>query len=217
MSHNDMTSSPSGGSASAPGSASGALEGLAEAGRETLEDVKARAYGVASRTAEAAKHEAMARGEAAKDSLAGLVHTLASSLRDAAGQAGEGEGTIQGKLMAAAADSIEDMSESIRHRPLGDLMGEAEAFARRNPGAFVAAAALVGFGIARFARASSPQEPSRPGSAGGAGVGMTPAGGTGTAMRGGISTSGMSTHGEDDDSAGGTMAGGLSGQDRTMP
>lgn len=171
MTQDDMT---------AGGSAAGSSS-LAETGRETYEEVKTKASHMAARTLEAARDEALSRSEAAKDSLAEVATRLADALRGAAEESPHAG--VQARLMTAAADAIEDLSESVRGRPLGELLGEADAFARRNPGAFVAAAALAGFAIARFARASAPDE------------GASSRGGP---SRGGARTTGLNTHDDED-------------------
>ncbi|EPX83120.1 hypothetical protein ruthe_02737 [Rubellimicrobium thermophilum DSM 16684] len=196
MTQDDMT---------AGGSAAGSSS-LAETGRETYEEVKTKASHMAARTLEAARDEALSRSEAAKDSLAEVATRLADALRGAA-EDGPHAG-VQARLMTAAADAIEDLSESVRGRPLGELLGEADAFARRNPGAFVAAAALAGFAIARFARASAPDEGAAVRSAGsfaGRKSGQTGhqamsegASSRGGPSRGGARTTGLNTHDDED-------------------
>ena len=129
------------------------LSSAREAASGAIEEARARAADVAPRLASAAKAEAKSRAESAKEGLVDQGERLAQSLR---GALEGGDGSIQAKLMAAAADSVEDLAGSLRGRSLDQLLGDAGAFARRNPGAFVAAAALAGFAVARFARASAP-------------------------------------------------------------
>ena len=129
-----------------------AASDLKEQGLAALDDAKSRAYDAAAKTASAAKSEAYTRAEDAKDGLASQADRLASSLRSALDS---GDDSIQAKVMATVADSVSDLSSSLRGKGLNELLDDAERFARRNPGAFVAAAALAGFAVARFARASS--------------------------------------------------------------
>jgi ElaB/YqjD/DUF883 family membrane-anchored ribosome-binding protein len=125
---------------------------LSEAGRETYQQVKSKAYDAMSRTTEAAKTQAMDQAETAKDALADTGERLAQSLRSALDG---GDDSVQARLMGAAADTVSDLANSLRGRSFNQLLSDAESFARRNPGAFVAAAALAGFALARFARASA--------------------------------------------------------------
>jgi hypothetical protein len=194
--------------------------GLAETGRGAYEQAKSKAMDAMSRTTEAAKAQAMDQAETAKDALASSAERLAQSLR---GATDGGDDSVQARLMAAAADTITDMSNSLRGRSFNQILSDADAFARRNPGAFVAAAALAGFALARFARASASSgqgsgyggssygSPGMGGSAmgGASGSGMGSGGGyagsasfgvgTGAAYGAGhhVSTSGMSTHDDD--------------------
>jgi hypothetical protein len=194
---------------------SSTTSGLSEAGRETYQQVKSKAMDAVSRTTEAAKSQAMGQAETAKDALADTGERLAESLR---GALDGGDESVQARLMAAAADTVSQMSHSLRGRSFNQLLSDAEAFARRNPGAFVAAAALAGFALARFARASAPSQ--QGGEYGGQSYGAMGGSsmGTGAGMGAGyptghhVSTSGMSTHDDDMDEAGSTadeMGGGL--------
>jgi hypothetical protein len=100
----------------------------------------------------------MEQAEVAKSTLADTAERLAQSVRQSVDG---GDQSVQGKLMFAAADAISDMSNSLRGQSFQDLVGQVQSFARRNPGAFVAAAAAAGFALARFARSSAtPPAPS---------------------------------------------------------
>jgi hypothetical protein len=136
------------------GAAASAVDRLAQTGRETYQDVKTRAVDAASQAASAAKAEALGRAETAKDTIADEGRRLADSLRSASQG---GDDSVQAKVLNVVADSVADLSESLRGRSFEELLSQAQGFARRNPGAFVAAAALAGFALARFARASAPQ------------------------------------------------------------
>ena len=164
------------------GAATSAVNRLAQTGRETYQDVKGRAVDAASRTASAARAEALDRAETAKDTIADEGRRLADSLR-----AQGGDDSIQAKVLNVVADSVSDLSDSLRGRSFADLLSEAQSFARRNPGAFVAAAALAGFALARFARASAPQESEDLGGAYGS---------PGSYGAAGVSTSSLTTHDE---------------------
>ncbi len=53
------------------------------------------------------------------------------------------------------ADSLNRPSQAIRNRDTSQLMNDISGFAKRNPALFLGGAALVGFAISRFAKASS--------------------------------------------------------------
>lgn len=220
--------------------ASSLMSEARDAASGAFEEARSRASDVASRTVTAARAEAMSRAEGAKEGLAEQGVRLADQLRQAA--SGD-DASIQARVMGAAADSIEDFASSLRGRSLDELVSEATGFARRNPGAFVVAAALAGFAVARFARASAPHSQSYAGiegdgagasygsprhtgtgyagaassrrdqagygqagygsdSFGSGGFGSTASGGFGAGRpQGVVSTSGLSTHDDDDEAA----------------
>ncbi|MXP62484.1 hypothetical protein E0493_03835 [Roseomonas sp. M0104] len=55
----------------------------------------------------------------------------------------------------SAADSVDSLATALRERSVGDLVGEVNEFARRQPVAFFGAAMVAGFALTRFARSSA--------------------------------------------------------------
>ena len=51
------------------------------------------------------------------------------------------------------------MTDRLRNNSMSDLVATTKAFARRNPGAFAAGAAVAGFALARFMQASARKGP----------------------------------------------------------
>ncbi|TNC72448.1 hypothetical protein [Rubellimicrobium roseum] len=207
MSDTSMSDSTTG-----QGSQGTSTTGLSGSGSDTMQQVKSKAMDAVSRGTEAARSQAMSQAETAKDALADTGERLAQSLRSAVDG---GDDSIQARLMAAAADSVSEWSDQLRGRNFQDLLRQTESFARRNPGAFVAAAALAGFALARFARASSSSGSSSYGSSqdsyGGA-YGME-SGATGGQSYGSYGSSGSmgGTMGSGGQSYGGSGMGGASG------
>jgi len=80
------------------------------------------------------------------------VGNLASALR----QTGEnlGDGGIAGNLINRAADTLENFNRSLDGKDLDTVLRDVETFARRNPAAFLGAAAAIGFAAARFVKSS---------------------------------------------------------------
>ncbi len=60
------------------------------------------------------------------------------------------------------ADRVYTLASDIDERGLGGLLQDVEAFARRRPAAFLAGAAVAGFGLGRAIRASSSDESEEP-------------------------------------------------------
>ncbi|WP_284165358.1 hypothetical protein [Frigidibacter sp. SD6-1] len=110
------------------------------------------------------RDEAESRAEAGKNLAAEQGQRFANDLRAEAGR--RGNKTFQGQVLDTMANGVADLSEGLRGHSIASILQQAESFARRNPGAFVADAALAGFAVARFARASSqPDHPASPGEA----------------------------------------------------
>ncbi|MGR3468712.1 MAG: hypothetical protein ACU0CI_12625 [Shimia sp.] len=116
---------------------------------------------------EAAKAEARKFGENAKaeadraydkvaERAAEPVDRTADALRDAGGH--YREGSYAREAAESAAGYVERLSDAIQSSDLDQIGHEVKAFANRNPVAFVAGAAALGFLAARMAKASRPYE-----------------------------------------------------------
>ena len=101
-----------------------------------------------------------ARDEASRQANRGIERTAEEVSRTSdALEAAAGEfedGSLQHHLFRRAAEGLSELSGSIRGRTINQVANELANFGRRNPAAFIGGAALVGFAIARFARASQP-------------------------------------------------------------
>ena len=128
-------------------------ETLKESGRDALQAAKSGVSDIAASAGAALRDEAELRAEEGKDMLADQGQRLASGLRDAASD--RGESSVQGRVLETIAGSVSDVSEGLRDRSVMSLLDDVQGFARRNPGIFMAAAALAGFAVARFAVASA--------------------------------------------------------------
>lgn len=119
------------------------------AAADTAESLKSGAQDVAQRaSAEAAQYADQAKGAAADE-----VKGVASALRTAADEMRSG--SPQERTMSQIAEGLADVSDSMRDKDLGEMVGTVSDFARRNPLAFLGGAALIGFAATRFAKASS--------------------------------------------------------------
>lgn len=101
---------------------------------------------------------AYARDEAERQAREGVhygsdqIGRTASALRSAAEDL---EGTFQGEILRHAADGLQGLADDIRDKSIGEIIGDVAAYARRHPVTYLGGAALAGFALARFARASS--------------------------------------------------------------
>ena len=80
-------------------------------------------------------------------SLARAVRQSTQSLRD------NQQDTVA-QYVEQAADRIEEFSSRLRERDLGDLLRDADQFARRQPAVFIGAAFVAGVLAARFLKSS---------------------------------------------------------------
>ena len=203
------------------GSAAGSTKGEAKkAASDTAAQAKSAAKDVASTAKSAAKDVASTATDAAKD-LAGQAadkaeatvkdhkSTAADALHDVADALHQtGDSLIQddhdafGQYAQQAAHQIDQFQSAIRDKSVGQLLDEAERFARREPGLFVGGAFLLGIAGARFLKASASEaDGGRP-----AGSGY----GTGSRYAAG-STYGGSTYGSARTTSSGSMGTGSMG------
>lgn len=92
------------------------------------------------------------RADAAKETVADQGERIAQTLRKSA--SGHTAGSLQDRVVDIVATGVSDLSEGIRSRSFASVWADVTGLARRNPGVFVAGAALAGFALARFARSS---------------------------------------------------------------
>ena len=92
-------------------------------------------------------------------SLARAVRQSTQSLR------GDRQDTVA-QYVEQAADRLEQFSSRLRDRDLGDLMRDADRFARRQPAVFIGAAFAAGVLAARFLKSSRTDADRTPPSAG---------------------------------------------------
>jgi hypothetical protein len=115
-----------------------------------VQDIKAEGAAVV----ETARDQALGFAEEQKrlgaDQAAGLaraVHGAADQLQDNSPQVA--------RYVHEAASAMDGLSRSLRDSSPGQLMGQMEDLARRQPVAFFGAAVLAGFALARFAKSSA--------------------------------------------------------------
>jgi hypothetical protein len=120
--------------------------------KKEAQDATASAKNLAKDAADTAKAQATAKGEEAKEGLAEEMHSTARALRKAADEVRDG--SPQGSTFSYLASGLADMADSVEDQSMSDMVGVVNNFARRNPLAFLGGAALLGFTVSRFAKAS---------------------------------------------------------------
>jgi hypothetical protein len=124
---------------------------MSAAGREAsaqIERVQAEAKAQAMEVAEQAKSFVSQQKDLAADQLDGVADAVAKT-------ADEIENTTVAGYARDLAGGIRQVSEGVRTRSLEDIVNAAADFGRRQPIAFLGAAALAGFAASRFMRASA--------------------------------------------------------------
>jgi len=100
-----------------------------------------------------------------KTRVADQLGSLAGALRDTGNQLGQKLGDKQGDnnldlvgYAGKAADQVDRFSNYLRDRELGDVVRDAETFARRRPDVFLGGTFIAGLLLARFLKASGSAE-----------------------------------------------------------
>ena len=106
---------------------------------------------LADRAREILKSEMSATAEAGRDMISEEGRKLAGRLHE---RAARDDVPMRGRLTNVIADGVDGIADDLRNQSLSSLIGQTEDFARRHPGAFIAVAALSGFALGRFLRAS---------------------------------------------------------------
>lgn len=120
-----------------------AKDDVADTLRDTVNDstqkVTAELSGAAEKTKAGAAQEFK--------TLADALHTAANELDD---------GSPQRRMIDTVAKNLDDFSDGIQHKNMGEMLGGLNDLARRNPVMFLGGAALLGFVATRLASASAP-------------------------------------------------------------
>lgn len=130
------------------------------------QDAKEQAKSLASDAKEQAKdmanqardHVQTLVGEQ-KDQAAERLQSLAGALREAGRKLNEGEQAGDfGQYADRAAQQVERLSAYLRDSELRDFVRDTENFARRRPEVFLGGTLIAGLMLARFLKASSPEQ-----------------------------------------------------------
>jgi hypothetical protein len=152
-------SQATGGTSKSPGGTpmadvSGQLSGAVREGareiKEQASNVAESAKGLASQAGEkllSSVEEQKVAGADFVSGVAGATRRAASEFDNHLPQAAE--------YIRVAADRIDSVSDAFRRRDLNQLVADLQGFARRQPTAFLGAAALAGFAMVRFLKTST--------------------------------------------------------------
>ena len=154
---------------------------VSETARRDLHDVADEVKKQGTALGEEARHQVENAAESArnmaaeqKDLLVGQMDGVTNALGKAANEL-EQEGQSGAQFARMIADSAERLTSTLRENDLDSMLGKAQDFGRRQPVAFMGAAALLGFAASRFVGASASRASARSTSATRPSVPATPA------------------------------------------
>jgi len=171
--------------------AASAAKSLADQALAASRDFKEKAAGLADSSTEAIKERASDAMDAAKDMASQASDKLKQTVDDQKNQGADYVGNladtmrraarefdhdlpIAGAYIRKAASQIEGVSDHIKTGNFSDLVSGAQAFARRQPTAFLGLAVLAGFGAVRFLKSSADSSGASSESDHNGGAGFTP-------------------------------------------
>lgn len=126
--------------------AAAAMDVAGEAGRTATAEIKAHA----ADTMETVREAVGERADAARDTLVSAGERLVDTLHTQASAAD----AMSSRVLTGLAGGVTSVTDTLRGRTLGDLLADAQGYARRHPGTFAVGAAVAGFALARFLRSS---------------------------------------------------------------
>jgi uncharacterized protein YozE (UPF0346 family) len=109
--------------------------------------------GIVDKAKEQATKQLLTQKDRATDGLGSLANTIRQSAQPLRDQ----QHDAVAQYVDQAADQLERLSATLRERELGELVKDAERFARRQPALFVGATFAAGFIAARFLKSSAEQ------------------------------------------------------------
>jgi hypothetical protein len=131
----------------------GELSGQAkDTAAKVKEQAQQKASEIAGRVQEQATNQIASRKESAAQSLGGV----AQAMRQTGQQLRDQDQVGLTGYIEQAADQVERFSSYLQNKELGDLVGDVERFARRQPALFLGGAFLAGLIGARFLKSSRP-------------------------------------------------------------
>lgn len=152
--------------------AAASTKGLADQAISAGQDFTEKAKDLAGDSADALKVHASDLADAAKEVASQATDKLKDAVNDRKSSGAEYVGTIAetmrraarefdadipiaGTYIRKAAEQVDNVSQGIKNGNLGDLVQNAQSFARRQPTAFLGMAVLAGFGVVRFLKSSA--------------------------------------------------------------
>jgi hypothetical protein len=151
------TSQPATDTVSAGDPARSAADEIVDAGKEKASELKHEVHEATEQAKEQVRSAATQQKDAAARQMDGFAHALMAAADDLRERGQD----FAAEYVREAASGLERASGAVRERDLDEIMANVEAFARRQPVAFLGGAVVAGFGIARLMRSSADRRRSR--------------------------------------------------------
>jgi len=132
---------------------------LAQGAREQAKTLAGDAKEQAKEVAGQARDHVQTLVGQQKDQAAERLHALADALREAGNKLNEGQQAGEfGQYADRAAQQVERLSTYLRDHDLRSFVRDTESFARRRPEVFLGGTLVAGLMLARFLKASRPDQ-----------------------------------------------------------
>ncbi|MBU2014430.1 MAG: hypothetical protein KJ595_19815, partial [Gammaproteobacteria bacterium] len=129
----------------------GTTQASSSASAPSAEELKAKAR----EAGEQIKTQGKAQLDSYRGTAADELEKVAQSAKAAAAELENQDRTGLSHYVSDMAQSMVDLADNLRGKSVDELVGEVNRLARNNPGLFIAGSVALGFGLTRFARASS--------------------------------------------------------------
>ena len=135
------------------------LGGVIRKATDTASDAKDAIMAGAGSALGTVRDVAVEKADAARETLSDAGERLAATLKGAA--ADSDDDALKSRMLSSVAQGLTTASDALRQRSVTDLTSDVRTLARKHPGAFMVAAAVAGFAMARFVRSSSQRRETR--------------------------------------------------------
>ncbi|HCG38797.1 MAG TPA: hypothetical protein DEW09_06905 [Pseudomonas sp.] len=129
----------------------GTTQASSSASAPSAEELKSKAR----EAGEQVKNQGKAQLDSYRGTAADELEKVAQSAKAAAAELENQDRTGLSHYVSDMAQSMVDLADNLRGKSVDELVGEVNRLARNNPGLFIAGSVALGFGLTRFARASS--------------------------------------------------------------
>lgn len=124
-----------------------------------VQDLAGQAKDQVGQAVDQVRTQATSQLSGQKDRAAQGLGSVAQALRHTSGQLRDQDQGMFTQYVDNVADRIEQFSSYVQERDVGELVGEVERFARREPTLFLGGAFVLGLLGARFLKSSNPNAP----------------------------------------------------------